>query len=386
MLKFIRSKLSRKVFFSYLAVIFVGAVVLTTSINLSIPSTFDRHIAWMSTVMNSTASAEDIAAMEMDLFSGYRAAVFESLSFAIIAASIAAMIASYFISQRVVGPVQRMMTMSHYITEGHFDQRLRVSGSLEDDQLDELDQLALAFNQMTDKIEKTEVMRSQLMGDVTHELRTPLTAIKGYMEGMRDGVIPITPDTFEQILLETDRLQGLVNDLQELSRVEAGAYPLDRQPVSPVRLVNRVVKQLEQQFAKQGIRLETKLEDNLSEISVDQDRIQQVLLNLLGNALLYTPSGGSVTVTIRQENDHIVFSVADTGIGISAEHLPFVFNRFYRTDKSRTRATGGTGIGLTIAKALVEAHQGRIWVKSPGENKGSIFYFSLPISDTQKKQ
>lgn len=379
MLKFIRSKLSRKVFLSYLAVIFVGAVVLTTSINLSIPSTFDRHIAWMSTAMVSTASAEDIAAMEMDLFSSYRAAVFESLSFAVIAASLAAMVASYFISRRVVGPVQSMMTMSRYITEGHFDQRLRVSGSLEDDQLDELDQLALAFNQMTDKIEKTEMMRSQLIGDVTHELRTPLTAIKGYMEGMRDGIIPGTPDTFEQILLEADRLQGLVNDLQELSRVEAGAYQLDRQPVSPGRLVNGAVQQMKQEFATRGIHLETKVEDNLPDISVDQDRIKQVLLNLLGNALLYTPSGGRVTVTARQENDRIVFSVADTGIGISAEHLPFVFNRFYRADKSRTRATGGTGIGLTIAKALIEAHGGRIWVKSPGENKGSTFYFSLPI-------
>jgi histidine kinase len=381
MIKFIRSKLSRKVFFSYLAVIFAGAVVLITSINLSIPSTFDRHIAWMSTAMNSTASEEDIAVMEMDLFSGYRAAVFESLSFAILAASIAAMVASYFISKRVVGPVQRMMTMSHYITKGHFDQRLRVSGSIQDDQLDELDQLALAFNQMTDRIEKTEVMRSQLIGDVTHELRTPLTAIKGYMEGMRDGVIPSTPDTLEQILLEADRLQGLVNDLQELSRVEAGAYQLNRQTVSPVTVVNGVVKQLEQQFTKQNVRLVTTIEENLPDISIDPDRIKQVLLNLLGNALLYTPSSGSVTIAARQENSHIVFSVADTGIGISAEHLPFVFNRFYRTDKSRTRATGGTGIGLTIAKALVEAHNGRIWVKSPGENKGSTFYFSLPISN-----
>jgi histidine kinase len=273
------------------------------------------------------------------------------------------------------------MTMSHYITKGHFDQRLRVSGSIQDDQLDELDQLALAFNQMTDRIEKTEVMRSQLIGDVTHELRTPLTAIKGYMEGMRDGVIPSTPDTLEQILLEADRLQGLVNDLQELSRVEAGAYQLNRQTVSPVTVVNGVVKQLEQQFTKQNVRLVTTIEENLPDISIDPDRIKQVLLNLLGNALLYTPSSGSVTIAARQENSHIVFSVADTGIGISAEHLPFVFNRFYRTDKSRTRATGGTGIGLTIAKALVEAHNGRIWVKSPGENKGSTFYFSLPISN-----
>ncbi len=380
MLNLFRSRLSWKVFFSYIVVIFVGAIVVATSTNLSIPATFNRHMAWMSTAMISNSMGGDMPAMETDLFSSYRAAVFEALSLAIIAASIAALVASYFISRRVVGPIQRMMTMSRYVAEGHYDQRLEVSGSLKDDQLDELDQLALAFNQMTDKIEKTEMMRSQLIGDVTHELRTPLTAIKGYMEGMRDGVIPTTSDTFQQIFQEADRLQGLVNDLQELSRVEAGVYQLNLQSVAPVTLVNAVMEQLKRQFANKGIHLETIIEENLPDMSIDKDRIQQVLVNLLGNALQYTSPGGRVTIGASLEKDHIIFSVADTGIGISADHLPFVFNRFYRTDKSRTRATGGTGIGLTIAQALVKAHNGRIWVKSAGEDKGSTFYFSLPIA------
>jgi len=383
MLKFIRSRLSWKVFLSYLVVIFVGAIVLATATNLSIPSTFDRHMAWMSAVMSSNSMEGNVRAMEQELFSSYRAAVFEALSLATIAASIAGLIASYFISRQVVSPIQRMMAISLQVTEGQYEQRLNVSGRLEDDQLDELDRLALAFNQMTDKLEKTEIMRGQLIGDVTHELRTPLTAIKGYMEGMRDGVIPTTPDTFQQIYLEAERLQGLVNDLQELSRVEAGAYQLNFELISPFTLVNSVIPQFQQQFTNKGVHLEINVEDNLPDISVDKDRIQQVFTNLLGNALQYTPVGGIVTITTLLDKDQIVFSIADTGIGISAKHLPYVFNRFYRTDKSRARASGGTGIGLTIAQALVKAHQGRIWVKSPGDEKGSTFFFSLP---TEVKQ
>lgn len=379
MLKFIRSRLSWKVFLSYLAVIFVGAIVLATATNLSVPTTFDRHMAWMSAAMSSNASEGNVRAMEQELFSSYRAAVFEALSLATIAASIAGLVASYFISRQVVSPIQRMMTISLQVSEGQYEQRLNVSGRLEDDQLDELDRLALAFNQMTDKLEKTELMRGQLIGDVTHELRTPLTAIKGYMEGMRDGVIPTTPDTFQQIYLEAERLQGLVNDLQELSRVEAGAYQLNFELISPLTLVNSVIPQFQQQFTNKGIHLETNVEENLPPVSVDKDRIQQVLTNLLGNALQYTPTGGTVTITISLDKNQIIFSITDTGIGISAEHLPYVFNRFYRTDKSRARASGGTGIGLTIAQALVKAHQGRIWVKSSGDEKGSTFIFSLPI-------
>ena len=170
-----------------------------------------------------------------------------------------------------------------------------------------------------------------------------------------------------------------MNDLQELSRVEAGAYQLNLESVPPHTLFNPVINQFQQQFTNQGIRLKTNVEENLPSVSVDKDRIQQVLTNLLGNALQYTHSGGDVTLTASLVQNQIVFSVADTGIGISAEYLPYIFNRFYRTDKSRARASGGTGIGLTIAQALIKAHKGRIWVKSPGDEKGSTFYFSLPL-------
>lgn len=232
---------------------------------------------------------------------------------------------------------------------------------------------------MADKLEKTETMRRQLIGDVTHELRTPLTAVKGYLEGLMDGVLPADPETYEQIHSEIDRLQRLVNDLQELNRVEAGAIQLNLAPVPPERLIERIQSTFGRQFEDKNIQLVTDVETGLPNLFVDKDRIIQVLTNLAGNALQYTPNGGKVSISVRREKSEILFAVKDTGIGISTEQLTFIFNRFYRTDKSRNRASGGSGIGLTIAKALVQAHQGKIWAESNGEGKGSTFSFLIPL-------
>ena len=213
---------------------------------------------------------------------------------AAIAALIAAVVASFLVSRQVVTPVQRMMKLSHRIAEGEYEERLTVSRGVRSNQLDELDQLALSFNQMADKLEKTETMRRQLIGDVTHELRTPLAAIKGYMEGLMDGVLPAEQETYQQVHTEIDRLQRLVNDLQELSRVEAGAFQLMPVSVSLPGLIETIKGNLGHQFEDKGIQLETQVEPHLPNIMVDKDRILQVLTNLVGNALQYTPSGGKV--------------------------------------------------------------------------------------------
>ncbi|MBN1305641.1 MAG: HAMP domain-containing protein [Anaerolineales bacterium] len=387
MLRFIRTHLVLKVFLSYVVVVLVGVVVLATATSLTVPAAFERHMAGMSAMMSGNnmtlapapkSGMGNTLPMEMDLFSNYQAAVTEALSLATLAALISAVLASFFISRQVVGPVQRMMGISRRIAEGDYEERLKVSGNLQSNQLDELDQLALTFNQMADKLEKTETMRRQLIGDVTHELRTPLAAIKGYMEGLMDGVLSATPETFQQVYSEADRLQRLVNDLQELSRVEAGAYHLNRESVSPADLIETAVRYLARQFEEKGIRLETKLNAELPNVYADKDRILQVLTNLLGNALQYTPTGGSVAVTAASVKSEIVISITDTGIGISPDHLSLIFKRFYRTDKSRARVSGGSGIGLTIAQALIKAHHGRIWAESDGEGKGSTFQFTLP--------
>jgi histidine kinase len=379
MMKFLRTHLVWKVFLSYVLVVLVGAIILITAASLSVPAAFERHMASMNEVMNNANAMGNNQQMQSELFSQYTTAVYEAVTYAALAALIAAILASFFISRQVVTPMLHMMSLSQRIAEGEYQERLALPGGQQADQTDELGQLALRFNQMADKLEKTETMRRQLIGDVTHELRTPLTAVKGYLEGLMDGVLPADPETYEQIHSEIDRLQRLVNDLQELSRVEAGAIQLNLAPVPPERLIERIQSTFGRQFEDKNIQLVTDVETGLPNLFVDKDRIIQVLTNLAGNALQYTPNGGKVSISVRREKSEILFAVKDTGIGISTEQLTFIFNRFYRTDKSRNRASGGSGIGLTIAKALVQAHQGKIWAESNGEGKGSTFSFLIPL-------
>lgn len=379
MMKFLRTHLVWKVFLSYVLVVLVGAIILITAASLSVPAAFERHMASMNEVMNNANAMGNNQQMQSELFSQYTTAVYEAVTYAALAALIAAILASFFISRQVVTPMLHMMSLSQRIAEGEYQERLALPGGQQADQTDELGQLALRFNQMADKLEKTETIRRQLIGDVTHELRTPLTAVKGYLEGLMDGVLPADPETYEQIHSEIDRLQRLVNDLQELSRVEAGAIQLNLAPVPPERLIERIQSTFGRQFEDKNIQLVTDVETGLPNLFVDKDRIIQVLTNLAGNALQYTPNGGKVSISVRREKSEILFAVKDTGIGISTEQLTFIFNRFYRTDKSRNRASGGSGIGLTIAKALVQAHQGKIWAESNGEGKGSTFSFLIPL-------
>lgn len=195
-----------------------------------------------------------------------------------------------------------------------------------------------------------------------------------------DGVLAPTEANLVQIYREAERLQRLVADLQELSRVEAGAFELNLRKVEVEELVSSAVDRLSGQFEEKGVRLEIDLPPELPAVTADPDRIGQVLLNLLGNALQYTPSSRAVEVLACQRDQVVEIEVRDEGIGIPAEHLPHIFARFYRVDRSRSRVGGGSGIGLTIAKHLVEAHGGRIWASSPEPGKGSSFTFTLPLA------
>jgi len=374
MLKKLRRHLAAKLLISYLIVILVGIAVQAIATEIVIPSAFQRHMAGMQGMMGMMGGTEGL-----DMFGGFRAGVNEALVVAAGAALLAALVVSIWMSRKVVAPIQAITQASLRIADGHFDQR--VGGSESDQEYaDELAQLAHVFNQMAERLEHTELMRSQLLGDVSHELRTPLTAIKGSMEALIDGVLPAEAATFEQIEQEADRLQRLVNDLQELSRVEAGAYVLDRQPISVEALVQTAIQRIERQFQQKNILLSSQLLPSLPPIQGDQDRLLQVLLNLLNNACQYTPSGGEVCVQADLQGDEVVISIKDNGIGIPAEHIRQLFTRFYRVDKSRSRqAGGGSGIGLTIAKHLIEAHGGRIWVESAGLGQGSTFAITLPI-------
>ena len=376
-MKYIRERLSAKLFLANLVVILIGVIILAITIQITIPAAFNRHMGMMNqSMMNGAGQGQGQGqGFGRTLFENFRASMFESLGYAVTASVLAALLVSLFLSRRIVAPVRTLTDASQNIAEGHYEKRVDVNGS------DEIAQLATRFNQMASQLEQVESMRRQLIGDVTHELRTPLTSIKGYMEGLVDGVLPSTPETFNQIHREADRLSRLVDDLQELSRVEAKAYSLDIRSVAVSNLVQTTVKRLSPQATAKRITLRSNLPADLPTLLADEDRITQVLVNLVANAIQYTPEGGDVTISAVRQADEIHISVKDSGVGIPPEHLANLFTRFYRVDKSRSRnAGGGSGIGLTIAKHLVEAHGGRIWAESNGEGQGSTFTFSLKVA------
>ncbi len=384
---YIRKHISAKLFLSYFIVLVVGATVLLTVVTLTAPAAYNRHMM-QDGIQKSDGTQVAVPGMmgqgmgmgrglgQTQGLANFRAGIMDALGYAIVAAIVAAVAVSILFSRRIVAPLRAMMGASQRIADGRYAERVSVSGA------DELAQLAEQFNRMAERLEQTESMRRQLVGDVSHELRTPLTAIGGYMEGLTDGVLPATPETFEQIRMEAGRLSRLVDDLQELSRVEARSYRLDLRQVAFASLLETTAKRLSPQFGEKQIRLTRNLASDLPPILADEDRLTQVLTNLLGNALAYTPAGGEVTISAAKTGNELLVTVKDTGLGIPAESLPHIFDRFYRVDKSRSRAAGGgSGIGLTIAKALVEAHGGRIWAESPGEGLGSTFSFTLPLSN-----
>jgi histidine kinase len=262
---------------------------------------------------------------------------------------------------------------------------------------DELAEVAGHFNQMAEALAQVEQQRVTLIGNVAHELRTPLSGLAGYLEGVMDGLLPADPETFAVMYQEVRRLRRLVNELQALSRVEAGQMELELQTFDLQAVVQQAVAQMRPQADERRLQLEidlvggapgTKPATPTLMVYADPDRAAQVLLNLLSNAVRYTPEGGRVTVhagTVpaapgERAARFAAVSVLDDGIGIPAESLPYLFERFYRVDPSRSRHSGGSGIGLAIARHLVWAMGGELTAHSEGVGQGSTFTFTLPLA------
>jgi signal transduction histidine kinase len=238
-----------------------------------------------------------------------------------------------------------------------------------------------AFNSMAGDLERAEKLRRNMVADTAHELRTPLSNIRGHIEAFRDGVVEPDEAALRSLDEEVTLLARLVDDLQELALADAGELRLVRQADDISAPIDQAVAAVKTKAAAKGVAVSIQLPDKLPPVYVDAQRINQVLLNLLENAVAHTTKGGSIMVGARQQDSWVEISVTDTGEGIPPEELPNVFERFYRVDKSRARATGGRGLGLTIAKYLVEAHGGQIRVQSePG--KGSLFSFTVPVDES----
>lgn len=284
-----------------------------------------------------------------------------------------ALLLTFVLSRRITSPIGALAKSARRLGRGDLSQRVQLQSE------GEVAALAQAFNSMAADLEHAEQLRRNMVADVAHELRTPLSNIQGYLEAIRDRVIKPDAATIRSLNEEAALLSRLVNELQELSLAEAGELKLVYQEEDIAKLVKQAVTPWQPQLAAKEISLSLDLPDNLSPVNIDWQRVNQVLHNLLENAVAYTHKGGTINVAAITQSDWVEVSVSDTGEGIPAEDLPHIFERFYRVDKSRARVTGGSGLGLTIAKRLVEAHGGKITVQSK-LGKGSHFSFTLPIA------
>ena len=286
-----------------------------------------------------------------------------------------AIIITFFFSQRITSPIRTLSRTAKLLGKGDFSQRVYIKSR------DEVGELAETFNTMASDLERTEKLRKNMVADVAHELRTPLTNVSGYLEAIKDGVVQPDAATIASLSEETALLSHLVDDLQELALSDAGELKLNRQLEDIRPLIEQSIKMVQVKAQSKNLEIKAELEDSLPPVNIDYYRLSEVLRNLLTNAIKHTPEGGKITIIAKEETNSLKIDVVDTGEGIPASELPNLFERFYRVDKSRARTGGGSGLGLSIAKRIVEGHGGTIGVLSE-EGQGSDFFFSLPLDRT----
>ena len=291
-----------------------------------------------------------------------------------LAATVAAAGASLFVARRILGPIRHVLAATKRVSAGSYAERVPVA---EDD---ELGALSDGFNAMAAALEEGERRRGEFISDVSHELHTPLSTLQGYAEGLLDGVVEPGEEAWGLMYAETERMRRLVDDLRQLSRAETGRLALRVAPVRPEDPVRLATESMRPLFAEKGVALGCEVPGGPPAVLADADRVVQVLANLLSNALRHTPPDGSVSVRAEARGRFVLFQVEDTGVGIPPEHLPRIFERFYRVEKSRSREGGGSGVGLAICRALVEAMGGTIRAESAGQDRGAAFIFSLPAA------
>lgn len=312
---------------------------------------------------------------ELDEDQRFKASINSSLILGGLVATLVALGLSFFISTRMTKPLSLMTVSAKKMEQGDLNHRIEVKGQ------DEISQLGEAFNHLSMALARQEKLRKNLTADIAHELRTPLTTLRTHLEAILDGVMPLSKENLQSMHEEILRLTRLVDDLGKLAEAESGALKLNLIEEDIHTLIKKVVTNMLPLFQEKGVKLVRELNANQNLLKIDKDKIQQVLLNLLSNALKFTPTGGEVKVATTTKADRFIIIVKDTGIGISKKEQGLIFERFYRVDKSRSRATGGSGIGLTVAKQMVRMHGGDIKVQSR-LGQGSEFTISLPFKQT----
>jgi signal transduction histidine kinase len=347
----------------------VAAGIVTASVVAAVmgPPIFHEHLLRAGT----TASSSELMHVE----EAFRDANLISLGVALLIALICALVVTFYVNGRLQRPLASLTAAADEMGRGHYEARAEVIGAGP-----ELTSLANAFNSMAAQLASTEDTRRRLLSDVAHEMRTPVATLGAYLDGLEDGVAEWGPETTALFRAHTARLARLCDDIGTVSRAEEGRLPMTFAPLRIGDLLAAAVHEAEAAFENKGIRLEAQPSRAWdATVRADRERLGQVMSNLLSNALRHTPVGGQVTVTVWTDAREVGIVVADTGEGLSAEQLPHVFERFYRGDSARTRDDRGSGIGLTIAKAIVDAHDGAIAVSSEGQGRGARFVVTLPV-------
>jgi len=357
-------RLRTRLLLSHLVVAFAALGTILAAVSLVGPGYF-------ADAMGHRPGDPEAQAMDAATLAAFQDAIRTALAAATVIALGAAVILSLALSTRIAGPVSRLVTAARRIAAGHYSERVPAGGR------DEVAELAGSFNAMAGSLEATERRRLELVGDVAHELRTPITTLDGYLEGLEDGVVSADPDTWALLRRETGRLARLVDDLSELWRAEARQLPLRVTDVDLVSLVHDAIEHSRPAAAEREIELVSGMPADLH-VRADRDRLAQILGNFLSNAIRYAPEGSRVELLGDARDGDALLGVRDHGPGLTADQRIRVFERFYRVDPSRSRALGGSGIGLPIARALAEAMEGRTWAESAGPGLGSTFWVALP--------
>ncbi len=350
---------------SHLVVVIIGSATLLLAAGLVAPGAFDAAMGHATTGMDGMGEM-----MSGLVRTAFLEAVQTALLIAALVAAVAATVISIALSTRLSRPIGRLAAASHRIASGRYAERVAVTSE------DEIGELAQSFNTMAAALEATERRRLELVGDVAHELRTPLATLDGYLEGLEDGIVQPSKVTWTLLRSETARLSRLVNELQDLWRAEARQLPLSLTVVDVAHEVTLATERIASQA--QGIEIRAAVGPRRLTARADAERLGQILDNFLSNAIRYGPPGSVVSVAAQRAGGDVTVSVTDQGSGLTEEQLERVFERFYRVDPSRSRALGGSGIGLAIARALAEAMGGRVEAFSDGPGLGATFCVVLP--------
>ena len=354
-----RQRLLWKLLIGHIVPVFAGIAYMVWRAIDRAATDYYGKIAGAGRIPPLAAHGEFLAAIQRDLLWGGVATLAMTL------------LVMYLVTRWVLRPLFQITAITRKVADGNYSARVNVVSRYE------VGRLADAFNHMADNLEKIERLRKNMVADIAHELRTPLTNLRGYLEGLSDAVIPPTRETFRMLEQEVLRLVHLVEDLQQLARADAARAFLDRQELSLHELLGQIMELYRPNFLEKEISVQWRLEQGSERVTADRDKLLQAIRNLVDNAWKYTPARGTVTISARRSGEGIKTVFANSGAVIGEKDIPFLFERFYRADRSRSRDAGGAGIGLAIVKELIQAHGGTVGADS--DQSGTRVWFTLPL-------